>query len=241
MSPATKAQLNTSADFKRQVYDREYTFGLVGHSRGYTINGRYLKHVDGFNKEGFEIDLAKLRHPKEVRTPSQFFSNSRGFVYNRINTFYTARVGYARERILYDKTDQGTVSISMVGGGGLSLGLLKPVYIQLYRADSPNQPTILVTERYDPPTHLSATIYGEANFFKGFGEINVRPGIYGKFGVNFDYDLLDKKVTSLESGIVYDFFFTEVPIFYEDPNGEDINLSGFFQLYIAINFGYKKN
>ncbi len=233
ISLLAKAQLETSADFRRTVYDREYTFGISGHTRGYTVNGRYLKYQDGFVKQGFELDLAKLRHPKEVRS-SILSSNSRGFVFGRINSFYTARFGYIREKIMYDKTDQGTVSISLVTSGGLSLGLQKPVYV-IVAQENENRSI----ERYNP-LEQTASITGEANWFTGLFRTKLRPGVYGKLGVAFDYDLLDSKVTSLETGVIYDFFFADVPIFFETSN-TSINVPGFFQIYIAANFGYKKN
>lgn len=232
------AQLNTSADFKRSVYDREYTVGLSGHSKGYTINGRYLKHTDGYTKRGFELDLAKLRHPKEVRSNS-ISQNSRGFVFGRTNSLYTMRAGYIQEKVLFDKTDQGTVSISLVTSGGLSLGLLKPVYLVGFEQDEQGS-QIPANVRYNRLGIESSNPGGEANWFTGLFETKLRPGIYSKVGVAFDYDFLDDKVTSLETGVIYDFFFADVPIFLES-NGSDNNMPGFFQVYIQFNFGYKKN
>lgn len=232
-----QAQLTTEADFKRQVYDRAYTGSVIFHSRGYALNGRYMKYLDGYNLHGLEIDLVKLRHPKEVITSNELSNNARGFVLGRLNSFYTMRAGYYRQQILYDKTDKGSVGISWIYSGGLSLGLLKPIYLQVARATQDGQ-GYLETVRYTgevPPTN----IFGEANYFVGIDEISLKPGIYLKSGFEFDYQLLDKKITSLEAGVVYDYFFTEVPIFYEED--EDVNWSGFFQLYIAANFGYKKN
>lgn len=237
----TYAQLETSADFRRQVFKKEYTFGISGHSRGYAINGRYLQFIDGYNKQGVEIELTKLRHPKEVITPNtQSYNASRGFVYNRINSFYSLRAGYIRDKILFDKTDKGTVAISLITSGGLSLGLLKPVYVVVSNelAGNRQQTSIL---RYNPSDPQQSNVQGEANFFRGVGETKLYPGVYLKAGVNFDYQLIDKKVTALEAGVIYDYFFREVPIFYEMSGGEDINWSGFFQMYIAFNFGYRKN
>tara|TARA_R110002124_G_scaffold134594_2_gene297374 strand:- start:115 stop:882 length:768 start_codon:yes stop_codon:yes gene_type:complete len=236
------AQVDTDADFKRQVYDREYTFGLIGHTRGYSINGRYLKYLDGYNKLGFEFEFSKLRHPKEVRIPNQFYNNSRGYVFGRENSFYTVRTGMAYESIIFDKTDQGTISIASFFSGGISWGILKPIYMQILLPDSTGSPVSaqLVTVRYNHIEHGGSNIYGEANYFKGIGESKFRPGIYAKAGAVFDFDFLDKKVTSLEAGISYDYFFTEVPILYEDEAGEDINEFGFLQFYLALNFGYKK-
>ena len=99
----------------------------------------------------------------------------------------------------------------------------------------------LVTVRYNHIEHGGSNIYGEANFFQGIGETKLLPGIYAKAGFIFDFDFLDRKVTSLEAGVSYDYFFREAPIFYEADGGEDINEFGFLQFYIAVNFGYKKD
>lgn len=238
---AIRAQLETSADWKRQVYDREYTFGISGHTMGYGANFRYLKFDGAFHKKGLEIELSKLRHPKEVTsTANRSYSNARGYVFDRENSFFSLRGGYIYENILFDKTDQGTVSISLILSGGLSLGLVKPIYVQILANENSNTGPI-VAERYNHQKHTGSTILGEANFFKGIGETKLHPGAFVKVGSNFNYQLLERKVTSLEAGVIYDFFYKEVPIFYEDPNGEDINLQGFLQFYIAFNFGYRKN
>lgn len=238
LSSVAMAQLETSADFKRQVYKKEFTVGITGHSRGYSLNTRILRFKDGYNKHGLELELTNLRHPKEVKTPNtQSYNASRGFVYNRINSFYSLRAGYIREKILFDKTDKGTVSISLVTSGGLSLGLLKPVYVVVQ--SEPQRPTEIV--RYNPSDPLQSNVQGEANFFRGVGETKLYPGVYLKVGANFDYQLLEKKVTALEAGVIYDYFVREVPIFYEKDGGEDINWAGFFQFYVAFNFGYRKN
>lgn len=240
VSFCASAQLETSADFRRQVFKNETTFGISGHSRGYAINGRFMRFADGYTKRGAEIELTKLRHPKEVKTPNnQSYSSSRGFVYNRINTLFSLRGGYIREKILFDKTDKGTVSISMVTSGGLSLGLLKPVYVVVTTDASPGLKNEIV--RYNPGDPLQSNVQGEANFFKGTGETKLYPGVYAKFGFNFDYKVSEKRVTALEAGMIYDYYFREVPIFYEKDGGEDINWAGFFQFYVAFNFGYRKN
>lgn len=236
-SLSSRAQLTTDADFKRQVYERAHSFGLNFHSRGYAANFRYSKFVDGYTLRGFEIELTKLRHPKEVLTSNDVFGNTRGFVVGRTNSFYSLRLGIVQENILFDKTDKSTVSIAWVNAGGLSLGLLKPIYLQVQRLGPQDNEPFLSIERYEgglPP----GNIRGEANFLKGFNEIALRPGIYYKSGVAFDYQLMDDRITSLEVGVAYDYFFADVPIFY-DPD-KNINWSGFFQIYLSVNFGTKK-
>ncbi len=232
-----QAQLDTDADFKRTVKDRAYQGGIMFHSRGYAITGKYLKYIDGYTARGLEIDFSKIRHPKETISSEDIFNNYRGYVKGRINSFYTLRVGYAEEKILYDKTDQGTISMAWVYSGGLSLGFLKPIYlsVDVFGDDGDMYAEII---RYTGETN-PANINGEANFFRGIEETKFQPGVYLKTGVNFDYQFLDDKITNLEAGLIYDYYVREVPIFYED--SQDVNWSGFFQLYITVNFGYKLN
>ncbi len=238
----SNGQLTTEADFKRTVQTDEYSFGLMLHTRGYGVNFRRMYYLDGFNKQGWEIDMVNLRHEKEVNIYNPFDNSARGFVYGKLNTLYSIRAGYILDKILVDKTDRGTISIDMVYGGGLSLGLLKPVYLEIYEPVGGGS-FILSTERYDPEIHDYLDIYGRSSFFTGFGEMKMHPGIYGKLGVAFDFDILDNKVTTLETGVIADFFFDDAPIMYIPANNEE-NISNhrlFIQVYLTFNFGNKWN
>lgn len=231
-------QLTTQADFKRQVYDYGYSGGVNFNTRGYSLNFRYFKYTDGYNLRGGVFELANIRHPKEVTTTADQFNNYRGYVVGRTNSFFTARLGYFYEKIIFDKTDKGTISINWINSGGLSLGLLKPVYLIVEEVSDENQ-LMLRTRRYDGGP-FPARARGEANFFVGIDELKLKPGLYYKTGVNFDFQSRDDRITALEAGLMYDYFFGDVPIFHEE-QGQNINWSGFFQMYVSIHYGYKKN
>lgn len=236
----SQSQLTTDADVKRKVYKKEIYGGISMHTRGFGIHGRLLKYIDGFNKAGFEAELTKIRHPKETLTPDNFLGNSRGFVFGRINSMFALRGGYTQEKILFDKTEKGSISVAWNYTGGVSLGMLKPIYVQVTQQTDDNT-TILVTDRYNPSTMPASTVIGEAGFLRGFDEMRFRPGLYLKSAFSFDYQLLDKKITTLEVGVIYDFYFNKVKIFAPDFLQEDVNQIGFLQLYFAFNFGVKKN
>lgn len=237
------AQLDTDADFKRTVYKNEMTGGVLFHTRGYGATMRRQYYKDGYNKNGWEIDIVNIRHPKEVKFPNQLiFNPSRSFVDGKINSLYSIRFGYGNERILVDKTDKGSVSIAWTIYGGLSLGILKPIYLEVL------QDRQITVERYDPEVHPYSTIYGQASFFTGIGNSTLNPGLYIKSGFNFDYNLFDEKITTLETGIIVDFFptynpttpsgvFSEgVPIMYNTKN-----YNFWLQYYVTFNFGSKWN
>jgi hypothetical protein len=241
---AIQAQLETTADWKRQVYEKEFTGGVMFHTRGYGINIRSLTFKDGFNKWGFDIDLVNMRHPKEVKFPSQYFFNSaRSFVYGKINGLYNLRVGYGRDKILIDKTDRGSISISWITFGGASFGVLKPVYLEILK-ETPTGIQVLSTERYDPSIHDYQDIYGQAPFFSGIEKSSLRMGVYAKTGVAFDYNWNDAKVTTLEVGVIVDYFPQWFGL-YQDRNvpimTDTENYNVWLQFYLTVNFGKKWN
>lgn len=241
---AVSAQLETTADWKRQVYEKEFTGGIMFHTRGYGINFRSLTFKDGYNKWGFDVDVVNIRHPKEVKFPSQYFFNSaRSFVYGKINGLYNIRLGYGRDKILVDKTDRGSISINWITFGGLSMGVLKPVYLEILK-ETPQGIEVLSTERYDPEIHDYQDIYGQAPFFSGIEKSSLRMGIYAKSGFAFDYNWNDSKVTTLEIGAIVDYFPQWFGI-YEDrtvPIMTDTeNYNVWLQFYITVNFGKKWN
>jgi len=233
------AQLTTDADFRRKVYEKENYGGLNFHSRGFGAQARLLSYQDGFNKVGWEMELTKIRHPKETLTPDRLLGNSRGFVFGRINTFFALRGGLAKEKILFDKTDQGSISITWVYSGGLSLGLLKPIYVQFIEPNE-NGINTSVVRRYNPSEMPASFVIGEASFFRGFDEMRFRPGLYFKTGFSFDFQLLDDQITALEVGVLHDYYVQPVRIFTPDLREGDVNKAGFLQIYFAFNFGKKK-
>ena len=243
ISLSSFGQLNTEADFKRQVYDQEMTGGFMLHTRGYALTMRRMRFTNGYNKWGWEIDWGNIRHPKEVKFRSQFHVNStRSYVYGKLNGFSTLRFGFGRDKILVDKTDKGTISISWITMGGPSFGMLKPVYLEIEYKDEQGG-KIYSTERYDPEIHDYVNISGKAPFFTGIEKTSLRMGAYFKTGFSFDFHITDKKITTLEVGAIVDYFPSfglyndeKVPIMYQV---ENYNL--WLQFYISINFGAKWN
>jgi hypothetical protein len=222
------------------------TGGIMLHTRGFGMNLRRMRYKDGYNKWGWELDMVSIRHPKEVKLQSQlYFNSSRSFVYGKLNGLYSIRFGYGREKILVDKTDKGSISISWLTMGGPSFGILKPVFLEVQDEDPLANPDNRRIERYDPQIHDYRDIYGQAPFFTGIEKSSLRMGVYVKTGFAFDFNLSDKKITTLEVGAIADYFPAlgiyeeKVPIMFETGNVRNYNL--WLQCYITFNFGGKWN
>lgn len=227
----------TSADFSRLLYRNEMTFGGTVQTAGWGATFKRLKNKDGSTKKGLIIDFSTLKHPKEIKLFHPFYDQARGYKFGKLNYFSTIRIGYGQEKMITGKTDRGSVAIHAHYWGGLSNGLLRPVYLEII-TPLPNDPDqfVLQTQAYDPDLHYTNNIYGRASFFNGFNELKYQPGLFFKGGLNFEYGITEEKISMLEAGIIFDYFFEEVPIMaIED------NLQLFTTLYLTMYFGKKWN
>lgn len=183
------------------VLFRHEAYGsVIIHSEGWGIGYRTGKHKTGYLKRMYEIDLVGMRHPKEYNTSSGY-ENGQSYVYGKLNDFVVLRTGMGYQKVVFDKAERGGVQVRFDYFGGLSLGFLKPVYFEVY--DTLNYPTIINTIRFDvnyPPE----LYYGKAPYLTGTNGIQIRPGIYTKMGLSFEYGREDTDVKTLEAGVCLD-------------------------------------
>ena len=241
-SHSVNAQINKDEEIKGGtelkgiIYKQEFSAGFAFATNGYSINGRRMYAPSAFYERGFEADIVMIRHPKEVNMidwPYRTLGSST-FPYGKLNSLYAIRFGYGENKEIAEKIDLGSIEINYFYYGGVSLGGVKPVYLKINKTGTANLD--LHTEKYDPTRHNLSNIYGGVPFTKGFSEIKFYPGIYAKFGLNFDYKISTKKIGTFETGIVVDYYFKEVPIMAEIKN-----YSYFLSFYMSINFGKKWN
>lgn len=80
----------------------------------------------------YSLEIGERKHSKEEKLSTitgNYLSNP--YVYGKINNFYYAKLGYARQRLIGNKGNKNGVAISAIYGGGLSAGLLKPYYLKV--------------------------------------------------------------------------------------------------------------
>jgi hypothetical protein len=109
-----------------------------------------------------------------------------------------------------------------------------PTYLEIIHPDT-LEFFYTKTERYDPEKHSINDIFGAAGFFVRFHQIAVRPGFYGKTGLNFDFSKDPLKMQLLEIGFSMDIvfpFIQQMALNKKKP--------AYFYAYIAYSFGKKK-
>lgn len=242
LSPALFAQVDTqivqtNANLYEEaglLYRNEATGGLIVNSHGFGVNYRRAKHVTAARKGVWEFELVNYRHPKEVKVTNPFYDNAKGYYYGKLNSFFIFRTGVGIQNTIYTKPDKNGVEIRYVAFAGASLGIAKPVYLEILYDNQVPGTKLVVTERYDPDKHFPDNIYGRAPFVRGLTELGIRPGGYAKVGLNFEYGPLVTEVRSIEVGFVTDVYALPVKIMATDR--EQIVL---MSLYLQFNMGRK--
>lgn len=221
---------------KNIILLREASGGIMLHTQGWGL--RFSK---GYNKTEFRkrmlvIEFLEMQSPKQIRTINPYFTNSKSYVYGKLNAVYMLRGTYGIHRLLNRKPYWGGVELRFLYMGGVTLGFTKPIYLYILEPSPQFYEYTIVEEKYDPNRHYVDNIYGRASFTKGFDEIGFYPGFHTKIGLDFDFGVYRSKVKSLEVGAIIDVFPRAIPIMaFNDPNYY------FLTFFFSFNFGKRYN
>ncbi len=218
-------------DQQKLFYRNERTYGGVLSSIGYGATYRYAKRINFFNQRVFEGGFNIVKHPKEIRISNPWFPGNKSFVFGKENFFFNLQGGIGFQRIMFKKVDKGGIAVRLIYAGGLSLGFYKPVYYEVFVQTTPSN-YIIVTEKFNPTLHAPEDILSRASFFKGFSELKIAPGLYGRFGVNFEFGKKDPRISVLEVGVTVDAYYKKIPIMASDDNRWI-----FPAMYVSFSFG----
>lgn len=219
------------------LYRNEKSLAFLLNSNGMGGNFRYAKRITYLKKTLYEVDLITMKHPKEVRiyASSSPSGTSKSYIYGKTNTYINLRGGIGFQQEIFQKQDRGGISIRYFYSFGPDIGFAKPIYY--------NYVTILYsdgqifydysTEKFGDSQHAYPTeIMGRASFFKGFNEISVIPGLFGKIGLTMEFGRNEQIINALEGGIIFDAFLKKVPIMATEDNHRL-----FLSLFVSYRFG----
>ena len=212
------------------AYKKSFVFGAKLVSDGYGVFFE-LGRASSIRKSLlYQLEISERKNVKEDKQ-SYPFLNSIPFIYGKENFFYPVKLGVQQQILLGNKSNKNGVSITGNYGGGVSLGLLRPYYVQVQKGND------IVYVKYNSPDStdfLNAPIAGPT-FGKGWSELTVTPGLYGKAAVRFDYGAYNEIVSAIEVGITGEFYTRKIPILTQIPQKQF-----FFSAYFSILFGKRK-
>jgi hypothetical protein len=226
------------------LYKQEKSFDLQVHTNGIAFGYNAGEIRKYYLTRFYHVDVGILKHPKEYRQSvnntggSFLLKSSNAFAYGKQNSLLVLRAGIGEKRYFSEKARRKGIAVGISYEGGLTLGLQKPYYLNLNRT-GPLGEAQIVAEKYSEENHdifLDVNkVYGSASFFKGFNEIKILPGIHGKIAGHFALGAFDEMVKAMEIGIMFDVFFTKVPIMIIEDN-QPFFVNG----YIILQLGKRK-
>lgn len=231
---ALHAQVLVYEDFvppRGHIYQNERFIYAQIHTGGFTLGYEQGFLNKKFHYSGWNVEFSTQINPKTKAV--NWYGQGRSYKYGMLNSFCMLRAGYGGLIVLSEKPHWGGVQVSLSYRGGFSLGLAFPQYVYVL------QDTLgtLKLERMnaDNPKHLDVGyIVRRSHILKGFSGLRPYPGIYAKFGMNFEFGKSEKLSHTLGFGAIYDFYFTRIPLLMHKKNP-----FGFLNFYIEYKFGMR--
>lgn len=214
-------------------YEEFFKGGAHLHTNGWGLNFMYGQN--NTRKKSFILTadfVLALKHPKETKVVNPVYEQGNPYIYGKKNSLMAFRPGLGQQYRIADKEESFGVRVDLNYTVGPSLGILKPVYLEIVRNPQDGEP-YRNTERYRPDVHVNqGNIYGGAPFHRGIGEISVEPGISAKSSLSFSWGDNATNYKSLETGVSVDAYLREMPIFAFIDNKQI-----FVNLYLSFSFG----
>jgi hypothetical protein len=215
---------------------KEISVGFRLNSNGWSIfsdigkvKAEDMKHADMFhNIRLYQVEFSEKKDPREIKSTSANGSGSNTYIYGKINNFYAVKLGWGGRKMFVGKPDPGTVSIHWVNAGGLSVGLLKPYYLNVY-----SDPTAIKYSESTKEQYLDQNLVeGSAGFSKGLSEVKIIPGAHFKSALHFDFSANRKNVIGVEAGANVEYYSQAVLLMAgQKPQ------SLFLDIFLAFQFG----
>lgn len=213
-------------------FRRQTGFGVELRTNGYGIFLELGRRKSARYTNLYSLELTEIKHRKEEKIGGdQFFTNS--FVYGKENNFYQAKLGFGQQYILGQKGNKNGVAVTVSLSGGLDLGFLKPYYLDVQDASGNN---LSIKYQDDSTLFLDrGSIYGGSGFTKGWNELKIKPGVFVKSALRFDFGRYNESMQALEIGVSAEAFSQKIPIMiHNDPK------QIFVQMHIAFVFGGRR-
>lgn len=240
---AQKQSKKSKRDQNRKRVDaliRQEEEGVIAYKKHFAYGGKLINRGYGaFLEMGrmssvkkgmlYQLEISEYKSLNEEKQSNLYFSTP--FMYGKENFFYPVKLGVQQQVLIGNKSNKNGVSITGNFGGGLSVGLLRPYYVQLGASGDYIKYQSKDSLAFLDPTGISAG----PGFSKGWKDLTIDPGAYIKTALRFDYGSYNEMISALEVGISADYYSKKVPLMVHTAPKQF-----FFTGYIAIVFGRRK-
>jgi len=235
---ARKERMNNMLRMEEEgdlIFNKHNIFGIRLATDGYGISFEKGKFKSPSKTLLYQFELNEKHDPKEhhISATSDGINFSSVVPY-KLNNLYEFKMAIGEQRLIGGKGNKNGVAVTYLYTGGVTVGLLKPYYL-----DVQNQITgATYTKTYAQLATDTAEddfITGASGFTVGWGNLAFKPGVNAKQALRFDYGRLNQTITAIECGLTEEYYFSKIPLVYMVKQH-----SFFFNAYVSILFGSRK-
>ena len=217
------------------IFNKHNIFGIRLATDGYGINFEKGKFRTPSRTFIYSFELNDKHDPKEHHISATSNGiNVSTVVPFKINNLYEFKIAVGQQHLIGGKGNKNVVAVTALYQGGLTLGLLKPYYLDVSNRVT-GQTTRKTFEQLATDTLADDQITGASGFTVGWGNLKYKPAVNAKQALRFDYGRLNQTVTAIEVGLTEEFYFNKIPLAYLIPQKQF-----FFNAYVQIMFGSRK-
>jgi hypothetical protein len=216
------------------VYKKQNAYGVFLQTDGVGVMLEKGIRQDRRKTTLYRVELASKKHPKEAR-----FSNTNtigqinSFVFAKMNNFYQIRMGYGMQYMIGSRGNKNGIEVSAVGVGGISIGLAKPYFYDV--EDMQGNRKRLTFDSVAANNYATYGINGASGFSYGWNKLKVKPGVWAKAGLRFDYGRVNEVVNVIGVGLFAEYYTSKIPLLY---GVKQRNM--FTGAYVTMVFGKRK-
>lgn len=236
---AQKKNKTFTADGENAIYKSEWSVGMRFHTNAISGFFEYVWIKDIKRRKLIQVNLFGYNdyRDKRIKTIIPAFSQdvtAKKYFYGKKNQFYSIQLMYGYRKVIANKSEEEGVKLAVTYMGGLSIGALKPYYLDLY------YPIVdgfeIKSERFSNENEQvfldKNKIIGSSGFSRGFSKMTFAPGITAKVGLNFDFARKNTLVSSIEVGSQIDVFYKKLDVYVGGNNKPYI-----LNLYLSMQIG----
>jgi hypothetical protein len=216
------------------IYSKQSVFGFQLRTDGYGGLFELGKLKSRRKANLYTFEITEIKDPKEEKSPSGLFAFANPYIFGKINNFYQVKLGFGQQYLLGQKGNKNGVAVTAIYHGGLSVGLLRPYYLEIDDGAG-NTKKIKFTTADSAQFVDNSVIRGSGGLGKGWGEMKIKPGVYLKGAIRFDYGRYNEMVSGIEIGLSVEAYSQKIPIIL---NAKERQI--FFQGHIALVFGRRR-
>jgi hypothetical protein len=211
------------------IFNKHNIFGIKLATDGYGISFEKGKYKTPTKTLIYQFELNEKKSPKEKRVSTGDIGS---VVLYKLNNFYQFKAGIGQQFLIGGKGNKNGVAVTALYTAGLSLGILKPYYLNV---EDSNLNTYQKTFTQILNDSTPYQINGASGFTVGWGHVSFKPGLNAKVAMRFDYGRFNQTISAIEAGVNAEYYLGKIPQVYLVPERQF-----FFNGYVTILFGSRK-